>query len=701
MKTPYIPHGWQALEMITQAALNHMEGGISGNDEAIRALESWRASGGGLPPAPAILKDLDFAPAHLFADAMASTGVQAAAKIEPVQERNAQDSPWPGGSGKNLFNPALFPDRTASGITSEIQPDGTIHLFGTATATTRYSTSDSVGNNILLPAGTYKVTGSPYAVWARNDKTVISENGVFTVDGTAPIRLSVALTNGAEVDVYEKIQIEAGETATDWEPYENVWPIAAGVTAVEITGAGENLCPMLNVIPSGQSVTVTVNEDGSVTVNGTQGETDGIVALSTPFTVKAGRTYYLSGCPSGGSAESYRLGFCLPNQGADPDITVYDTGSGKRFTPTKTHQTCVCVYLAASAAVDCTFTPMVQPYSTVIRDYAPYQGIIHNILLPASAGAVYGGQLTVHMDGSAVLLVDRIALNLGELNYTKGSNGYYYFTTLETPLVRESSVSAIPDLLCDILPVVSASDVSTPRVDYGISLSTANNRLHIRFASAEDATQLQAFLTGHIAVARLASPEAYEFTAEQIMSFAGENIIYANTGDVAVEYVSDTNAIIESLSEQSGIFSHGVNHGGLDVSYKDGVLRINGTLTTPVNYKITDGGVMWEHLLISQMTGLLTLKAGHKYILHCGDMDNRVTIALLTYDNMSGEGKTEYAELTSAKHLAEGAVLAADKLAKLMVYPEYVYAPGQSAEEANTYDHLEIPFFIEEIDCTQ
>ena len=337
-------------------------------------------------------------------------------KIEPVQNFNDYDAPWPAGGGKNLFNPALFPDRTASGITSEIQSDGTIHLYGVATATTRYSTPDSVGNNILLPAGTYKVTGSPYAVRARNNKTVISDGGVFTVDGVTSIRLSLALTNGEEMDVYEKIQIEVGETATDWAPYENTCPISGWT-----------------------DVTIDVSETSSFS-----------------------------------EARSY------------------------------------------------------------------------NVVFPASAGTVYGGILSVYMNGNAVLTVDRILLNLGELSYTKGSNNNYYYATLETPLVRESSTSAIPDLLCDILPVVSASDVNTPRVDYGISLSTINNRVHVRYVSVENATQLKAALTGHIAVARLTEPVVYTFSAEYILLGYGENYVKSNAGDVSMKYILDTKTYIDS-----------------------------------------------------------------------------------------------------------------------------------------------------------
>ena len=50
MKTPYVPHGWQALEMITRANLNHMEEGIGGNDAAIRIYPDVHIKGENINP---------------------------------------------------------------------------------------------------------------------------------------------------------------------------------------------------------------------------------------------------------------------------------------------------------------------------------------------------------------------------------------------------------------------------------------------------------------------------------------------------------------------------------------------------------------------------------------------------------------------------------------------------------------------------
>ena len=702
MKTPYVPHGWQALEMVTKDNLNHMEEGIGGNDAAIRALEAWKSSNGDQTPAPAVLKSLSFALDQSFSDAAENTGLQITAKMDPVQKQNGQSAVWPGGGGKNLYNAEAYP----------LQPGFINYKTGAAqslTSETYMCTRAFIpceqlrGQTITIspePNGT-----NPGAAFysADNEAAYISGGkgtAILVPDNASYLRFTV------DTESENAAMIEIGETATSWEPYESIWPIS-GYTGVEISAAGENLCPVLNVIPSDQAVTVTVNADGSVTINGTQGETDGIVALSTPFTVKKNGKYFLSGCPSGGSAESYQLSFCLPNQAADENLaSKKDTGSGVAFFPTITHQTCVCIRLAAGTTVEnLTFHPMVSMYiAGETRPYEPYHGTIHNILFPASAGTVYGGELLLRSDGSAILSVDRALTDLGELTYTYNQAGYFS-ARIPTAAVTPADAQAVPDLLCSVLPIATRSQITNGQVDYGISISLNTNSFQVRYGSITDPAELKTALDGYVAVTRLSSSQVYEFTAEQILSLAGSNNLYADTGDIAVDYVLDTGLILDNLNSQSDIFAHGVNYNGLDVSYKDGVLRLNGVLSMMTRYKITSSGVVVEPLAFAPMTGLLSLKAGHKYILHAelpGETPgSSIQLMLYTYNDLSGGGQYEYAKITGTTTIAEGATLDADKYAKLLIYVPKIYLPNKTDEEANTYDHVEIPLSIIDIDCTQ
>lgn len=121
--------------------------------------------------------------------------------------------------GKNIFNPIWVIDRTAAGLTSAVQSDGSIHISGTASSTNRYIQSSSF---MVLPAGTYTASGSPNSIRVRRGTTAIDTNGTFTSDGTTPLNISITFVNGNQYDIYETIQIEEGSTKTSYERFIDV-----------------------------------------------------------------------------------------------------------------------------------------------------------------------------------------------------------------------------------------------------------------------------------------------------------------------------------------------------------------------------------------------------------------------------------------------------------------------------------------------
>lgn len=172
----------------------------------------------------------------------------------------------------------------------------------------------------------------------------------------------------------------------------------------------------------------------------------------------------------------------------------------------------------------------------------------YNITFPSGAETVYGGVLTVYMDGNAELTVDRLEIDLGALTYKAATSGLNYYADVGASIVLPPANTDAPDLLCDILPVVTLRAVSQNAylVDYGIALSGTLDRLHVRYVSATSAAEIQAILTEHIAVARLVEPIVYTFPADSILLDYGENYVKSNTGDVSIKYVLDTKTYIDS-----------------------------------------------------------------------------------------------------------------------------------------------------------
>lgn len=121
-----------------------------------------------------------------------------------------------------------------------------------------------------------------------------------------------------------------------------------------------------------EGVTYTVNENKSVTVNGTAGENGSVLILNSndiSLDLESG-SYILSGSPSGGSTSTYRLQFY------DGSSMITDYGSGTSFDFTNSGQDYnVAITVFPNATVNnLTFYPMIRLASITDSTYEPYVG---------------------------------------------------------------------------------------------------------------------------------------------------------------------------------------------------------------------------------------------------------------------------------------------------------------------------------------
>ena len=157
--------------------------------------------------------------------------------ITPTQDLHGYSHPWPGGGGKNKWNPTTggTAEGTYNGITYTKNKDGSYSFSGNATGSTWINFG-----NVTLPAGTWTAsvtkTGSytgrvafgangglfySYPNLTTYPKTVTSESettGNFSINFANGVAIAGTLTLW--------IQIESGSTATSWSPYENICPIS-------------------------------------------------------------------------------------------------------------------------------------------------------------------------------------------------------------------------------------------------------------------------------------------------------------------------------------------------------------------------------------------------------------------------------------------------------------------------------------------
>ena len=97
-------------------------------------------------------------------------------------------------------------------------------------------------------------------------------------------------------------------------------------------------------------VAFTINEDFSITVNGTAAGGNGVLVLSEPggFSIEEGN-WVLSGCPEGGSSTSYSISIAT---------TVSDTGTSAQFTSCSAKLVRLYV-IEGTTVTNLTFKPMV------------------------------------------------------------------------------------------------------------------------------------------------------------------------------------------------------------------------------------------------------------------------------------------------------------------------------------------------------
>lgn len=136
-------------------------------------------------------------------------------------------------TGKNLCEFPTNGERVDLGITFAYQPDGSVHVSGTSTG---ISSASSPSFNV--PAGTYTVSGCPaggavavlymYVMDVDSSYVIARDTGngaSFTLSENKSLRVSIDIRPAAgAVDTTFYPQLEAGSTATSYEPYTGGMP---------------------------------------------------------------------------------------------------------------------------------------------------------------------------------------------------------------------------------------------------------------------------------------------------------------------------------------------------------------------------------------------------------------------------------------------------------------------------------------------
>lgn len=214
-------------------------------------------------------------------------------------------------SSKNVIPyPYAQTTKTEKGITFTDNGDGTITVNGTATGDTAMTL---VNSPTSLSEGSYVLSGTPngsvttYYIQAYIDgkygrANVAGQTAIYSVNkGQKVTRIEFYVKTGATFDnLVVKPQFERGTTATDYTPY-------VDVSTVALTQRGKNLIPYKRRNLSNYGVNFTVNDDGSLTANGTATAplSQYFHATGTLYNVPNGKVYTLSD-PASDSETTYQ-----------------------------------------------------------------------------------------------------------------------------------------------------------------------------------------------------------------------------------------------------------------------------------------------------------------------------------------------------------------------------------------------------------
>lgn len=212
------------------------------------------------------------------------------------------------------------------------------------------------------------------------------------------------------------IQIEKGTTATPYEPYPAPKTLNAKL-------GSKNLIPYpyAGKTSTSNGITFTVNDDGSVTVNGTAtaNATFELESDATMFALPVGN-YFLSGCPNDGSSKSYFM-VAVNGVGITYDKFLRDFGNGISV-PSKGEKWKVSIRIISGYTADnLVFKPQIELGSTA-TPYTPYVSDLSTVTVTRYGKNLFDTNSAVKLNGGASFSVANNVITVSQNDIYKYSS---------------------------------------------------------------------------------------------------------------------------------------------------------------------------------------------------------------------------------------------------------------------------------------
>lgn len=459
------------------------------------------------------------------------------------------------------FSHAEGSTATASGQSSHAEGKGTTanhlaqHVFGifnvadpsTAAATAKGNYVEIVGNGESVSAkhnartldwngnewlaGKLTMGASP-----TNDMDAIPLGLLPTGSATGnPITLMDGSKDLALKQLRIKIEPKQGGSGTPSPT--NIRPIS-GYNSINIIRTGRNLIDNKAVSGTVKNVAVTVNDDGTVKLNGTANG-DGSITLATGISIKSGYDYTLTGCPSGGVYNStYWLNYFgdgIDEDGNDFFVMVNDDDDVNDVGIDSSYDQIGSVSIKFKNGTvfnDVVFSPMIYR-NDLSKVYERGDTKTYTVSLPSAAGTVYSGELVLNSNGEGELKVDRAIVDFGNMTWNYVSNKYFQSSDLTSAIKKVSNNNELSDAISSAYRIVAWSDSSATSGCLAVNTTGVISCINSSY------TDVASFKAGNAGVQlcySIANPVTYTLTTEQVKTILGINIISSDAGSMDAIY---------------------------------------------------------------------------------------------------------------------------------------------------------------------
>lgn len=140
---------------------------------------------------------------------------------------------------------------------------------------------------------------------------------------------------------------------------------------------------------------------------------------------------------------------------------------------------------------------------------------------------VYKGTLDV---ASGLLTVTYGRADIGALDWTYNASSAIYIVQMPDRAIGNTGI------ICDTYPLSAQTSIATQE-DFTIrGRSSTDATTYIKDSRYTNATDFKNALSGHYFIYSLATPQTYQLTPEEVDLLLGNNNIWADSGDITVQY---------------------------------------------------------------------------------------------------------------------------------------------------------------------